>query len=84
MLPDQMTVRISADFTVTIDAGTVVMDVTLIAHYWMRGGPHDVYVDQNCGATYEHVLHFEGPSGNPTSIQPIGAATTLVKSSLSI
>lgn len=62
---------ISADFTATIDGSTVTMDVTLVIHYWHRGGPEEVHVDQNCGTTYQHALHFEGPAGNPTTLVPV-------------
>ena len=69
---------ITADFTATITESTVVMDVIVVTHYWVEGGPDENYPDQNCQITYEDALHYEGPAGNPTSLQSVVDSAEIV------
>lgn len=70
---------VEVEFRVTVEAGHVVMDLTLSEHLWDRGGPDGGQSgDQNCGLTRRDVLRFEGPAGHPTALQGIIQETTIL------
>lgn len=70
----------SVDFVANIEGSTAMIDATIVMHHWFRGGPEDPpFEDQNCGVTYQHAIHFEGPSGNPTVLRGTVDASTILE-----
>lgn len=70
----------SVDFVANIEGSTATITATIVQHHWFRGGPEDPpFEDQNCGVTYQYVVHYEGPSGNPTVLQGVADESTILE-----